>query len=203
MFDGYTKAHPTGGSGLARWQSQGAATPSAQQLAAGTTPAPDAATPSAPAVTPPAGQPTMQGRARALLAQRRPPPAAAPAAPSPLAPPAPAVPTPTSLAPPPAAAPEVTSLAPPPAAPAPMAAPAPAPAPEDPAMAARQQQDRAYQIARDAALGMMQSGPYSGGLKQVSDPSAALAAFDNSGYNGQQALADGWLTGVGKAGWQR
>lgn len=74
------------------------------------------------------------------------------------------------------------------------------------AMAQRQQQDNAYQIARDASLGMMMPGSYGADGtdygRAVADPSAALNAFINSGYTGQQALADGWATGVGAPGWQ-
>lgn len=74
------------------------------------------------------------------------------------------------------------------------------------AMAQRQQQDNAYQISRDAALGMMTPGSYgANGVdygKAQADPSAALNAFLGSGYTGQQALQDGWATGVGSPGWQ-
>jgi hypothetical protein len=75
------------------------------------------------------------------------------------------------------------------------------------AAAQRNQETNAYQIARDAALGMMVPGSVgANGVdygKPVADPSAAGRAFVSSGYTGQQALADGWGTGIGAPGWQQ
>ncbi len=81
---------------------------------------------------------------------------------------------------------------------------------QDPAAQAaamqRNDQTNAYQIARDASLGMMMPGSYgANGVdygKAQSDPSAALNAFLSSGYTGQQAQADGWGSSVGTPGWQ-
>jgi hypothetical protein len=71
---------------------------------------------------------------------------------------------------------------------------------------AQVQSRNAYQIARDAAQGQMLPGSFGAngvdyGQAQA-DPSAALRAFDASGYTEQQALADGWGTGVGTPGWE-
>lgn len=70
------------------------------------------------------------------------------------------------------------------------------------AMQQQAQQINAYRSAQDASIGMMQTGPYSGGLSQVPDPSTAFQKFVQSGYTPQQAQADGWGTGVGTPGWQ-
>jgi hypothetical protein len=103
MFSGYNIAHPSGGSGLARWQQS--PTPSAQALAQGTTP--QAPAPSAP--TPPGTQrspsanpvtATPGQRAAQLMTARQPSQAPQPMAT--LRPP-PAQPPPTSIGLPPQA----------------------------------------------------------------------------------------------------
>jgi len=58
----------------------------------------------------------------------------------------------------------------------------------------------ALRAAQTASMGMLTGTPqFSSG---VADPAAAFQQFEQSGYTGSQALADGWLTGVGTPGWQ-
>lgn len=63
----------------------------------------------------------------------------------------------------------------------------------------RQAEGAAYRSAQTGSMGMLQSGPMSSG---VADPAAAFKQFEQSGYNGKQALSDGWLTGTGRPGWE-
>jgi len=72
--------------------------------------------------------------------------------------------------------------------------------PVDPAAQARQTaENNALRAARTAAMGQLVSGPMS---TPVSNPAEVAARFDQSGYTGAQALADGWGTGTGRAGWE-
>jgi len=72
--------------------------------------------------------------------------------------------------------------------------------PVDPAVQAqRAAESNALRAARTAAMGQLVSGPMS---TPVSNPAEVAARFDASGYTGAQALADGWGTGTGRAGWE-
>lgn len=63
----------------------------------------------------------------------------------------------------------------------------------------RSLEDQALMHAQTASMGMLKEGPMSSG---VANPSEVGARFAQSGYTGAQAIADGWLTGTGRAGWQ-
>src|SRR6185295_5715830 len=60
-------------------------------------------------------------------------------------------------------------------------------------------ENNALRAARTAAMGQLVSRPMS---TPVSNPAEVAARFDQSGYTGAQALADGWDTGTGRAGWE-
>jgi len=62
-------------------------------------------------------------------------------------------------------------------------------------------ESNAYRAAQTASMGMLTGTPlFSSG---VADPAAAFERFSKSGYDGADAMRDGWLTGVGKPGWQQ
>lgn len=75
---------------------------------------------------------------------------------------------------------------------------------QDPEWRAEMQRNQlgnsALRAAQTASMGMLQSGPMSSG---VADPADAFARFSASGYSGEDALRDGWLTGTGVPGWER
>ena len=65
-------------------------------------------------------------------------------------------------------------------------------------------EQHAYQTARDFALGYTPLGNGSpGGYSTSEHPAEAYQQFMNSGYDGKQALADGWNTGVGQMNWYK
>lgn len=73
--------------------------------------------------------------------------------------------------------------------------------PADPAAQARAAaENNALRAAQTAAMGQLVSGPQF--TTPVSNPAEVAARFAQSGYTGAQALADGWGTGTGRAGWE-